>query len=605
MIFRSLPEPSPAARLRSRRTALRHLRRALLASCFGVAVAPTSSFAQNLVLNPGFESNTGCAATSWTAVGACATTYEYLANPASAHSGGESLVMGNPGLGFASISQDVAVAAGRYSFSFWYKTSGAAAGNTFTASVGNNTWAFSAQVPLPYTQVTELVTLGAGTTTVAFTNGTGTFYTLSIDDVSLLYLGSGFISSLLPANAPVNPTRVAAGIDAFSNGGGTLPAGFQNLYNLTPQQLSAALTQASGETATGAQQTTFNAMTLFMGTMTDLFIAGRGDGAPGAGATPFAEDESAANAYASSGRKRSGAERDAYGMISKAAPVAPAFDPRWTVWASGFGGTQSTDGNAAMGSNATTSRLGGVAVGADYWLSPATVAGFALAGGGTSFSVANGGTGHSDLFQAGAFVRHTMGSAYVTGALAYGWQDISTDRTVTIAGVDQLHAQFNANTFSGRLEAGTRFATPWMGVTPYAAAQVTAFDLPAYAEQALSGSAAFALAYGSRTVTDTRTELGVRTDRSFAVQDALLTLRGRVAWAHDYDTDRSIGATFQALPGASFVVNGAAQGADKALTTAAAELKWRNGISLAATFEGEFSNNSTSYAGKGTVRYAW
>ena len=41
--------------------------------------------------------------------------------------------------------------------------------------------------------------------------------------------------------------------------------------------------------------------------------------------------------------------------------------------------------------------------------------------------------------------------------------------------------------------------------------------------------------------------------------DATLTLRSRFAWAHDYNTDRSIGATFQTLPGASFVVNGAAQ----------------------------------------------
>jgi len=34
-------------------------------------------------------------------------------------------------------------------------------------------------------------------------------------------------------------------------------------------------------------------------------------------------------------------------------------------------------------------------------------------------------------------------------------------------------------------------------------------------------------------------------------------------------------------------------------------MKWRNGFSLAATFEGEFSNFSRSYAGKGVVRYAW
>ena len=44
---------------------------------------------------------------------------------------------------------------------------------------------------------------------------------------------------------------------------------------------------------------------------------------------------------------------------------------------------------------------------------------------------------------------------------------------------------------------------------------------------------------------------------------------------------------------------------DAALTTASAEMKWLNGFSLAATFEGEFSGTTASYAGKGVVRYAW
>jgi uncharacterized protein with beta-barrel porin domain len=121
----------------------------------------------------------------------------------------------------------------------------------------------------------------------------------------------------------------------------------------------------------------------------------------------------------------------------------------------------------------------------------------------------------------------------------------------------------------------------------------------------LSGSSAFALAYGAKDVTDTRSELGIRTDKSFALTDAILTLRGRVAWAYDFDPDRSIAATFQSLPGSSFVVNGAAQANNSALTTASAEIRWMNGWSAAATFEGEFSNVTSSYAGKGVVRYQW
>jgi len=89
------------------------------------------------------------------------------------------------------------------------------------------------------------------------------------------------------------------------------------------------------------------------------------------------------------------------------------------------------------------------------------------------------------------------------------------------------------------------------------------------------------------------------------LNDAILTLRGRAAWAHDFNTDRSIAATFQALPGASFVVNGAAQARNAALATASAEMKWMNGWAVAATFEGEFSDVTRSYSGKGVVHYAW
>jgi hypothetical protein len=58
------------------------------------------------------------------------------------------------------------------------------------------------------------------------------------------------------------------------------------------------------------------------------------------------------------------------------------------------------------------------------------------------------------------------------------------------------------------------------GWTPYAAGQFTTFELPAYAEQAIVGSNVFALAYNSKSVTDTRSELGLRTDKSFAMPTA-------------------------------------------------------------------------------------
>jgi uncharacterized protein with beta-barrel porin domain len=390
-----------------------------------------------------------------------------------------------------------------------------------------------------------------------------------------------------------NQQAVANALVNFFNANGGIPLAYGALNG-------AGLTQASGELGTSSQQTTFNAMGQFMGLLTDPFMQRSGGAGLTSGAAGFADEEDA-TAYAA--RKRT----DAFAMFTKAPPPVP-FVQRWSVWAAGFGGSQSTDGNAVTGSNNTTSSIYGTAVGADYLFSPNTLAGFALAGGGTSFSVNGLDSGRSDLFQAGAYVRHISGPAYVSAALAYGWQDITTNRVVTAAGIDHLRAEFKANAWSGRMEGGYRFVAPvggGIGLTPYAAAQFTTFDLPAYAEQAISGASAFALSYGTHSPTDTRTEIGLRSDKSFALDSAVLTLRGRLAWAHDYDPGRAIAATFQALPGASFVVDGAAQAADSALTTASAELKWTNGLSAQATFEGEFSGVTRSYAGKGVVRYAW
>ena len=396
-----------------------------------------------------------------------------------------------------------------------------------------------------------------------------------------------------PAYTPLNTNQsnVATALVNYFNRNGGIPLAFGALS-------PAGLTQVSGEIATGSQQTTFDAMNLFLGLLTDPFVAGRN--APSAGSAAFADE---ANAYAAK-RRRSGAEREAYGLITKAVPPAPTFEQRWAVWAAGYGGSQTTGGNAALGANTASSRVYGGAAGADYWFSPQTVAGFALAGGGTQFSVADGGSGRSDLFQAGAFVRHTQGPAYITAALAYGWQDITTDRTVTAVGIDRLRAQFNANAYSGRIEGGYRVANPWLAITPYAAGQFTTFELPAYAETAV-GANTFALAYAGKTVTASRSELGLRSDRSWALGDGVFTLRGRAAWAHDFNTDRNVQATFQTLPGASFVVNGAPRAGDAALATGSAEWTFASGLALAATFEGEFSDVTRSYAGKGIVRYAW
>jgi hypothetical protein len=56
---------------------------------------------------------------------------------------------------------------------------------------------------------------------------------------------------------------------------------------------------------------------------------------------------------------------------------------------------------------------------------------------------------------------------------------------------------------------------------------------------------------------------------------------------------------------ASFIVNGATPAKESALASAGAELRLPNGVSLIGKFDGEFASRAQTYAGTGTVRYAW
>ncbi len=394
-----------------------------------------------------------------------------------------------------------------------------------------------------------------------------------------------------------NQQNVGNALTNYFNSTGGIPLSFGVS---TPGGLS----QLSGEPGASVPTAGFAAMSQFVNAMID----GSGSNSSQGGALGFA-DNNQDNAYAPK-RKLSAAQTNAYAAVTPRDRMAMPFASRWNVWATGYGGNSTVDGNATAGTHATSARVYGTAVGADYRATPDTRLGFALGGAGVNFSVDSGlGGGRADVFQAGAYARHQMGAAYLTGAVAYGWQDVTTDRTVTVSGTDRLHASFNAHTLMARLEGGWRYALPAIAVTPYAAAQTTTFYLPSYAESATSGSNQFALSYASQTVTATRGELGARFDKTMPLampwRDALLTLRGRAAWAHDWNTGRSATATFQTLPGATFVVNGAQPAAYAALISAGADVAWGNGWTVAANFDGEFASTTRSYAGRGSLRYAW
>ena len=83
-----------------------------------------------------------------------------------------------------------------------------------------------------------------------------------------------------------------------------------------------------------------------------------------------------------------------------------------------FGGASNINGDPnGSGSHGTSARTAGVAAGVDYKLSPDTMLGFALAGGGTGWGLSQGlGGGNSDAFQAGLYGSQRFGPWYVSAA---------------------------------------------------------------------------------------------------------------------------------------------------------------------------------------------
>jgi autotransporter-associated beta strand protein len=237
-----------------------------------------------------------------------------------------------------------------------------------------------------------------------------------------------------------NQLNVGNAIDNFFNNGGALPPSFVRLFGLTGSNLTNALSRLSGEAATGGQQTVFQFMGQFLNLMLNPFFEGRSDNrdGPAVGFAPErqAMPEDIALAYAKATK-------------SPALQESSTFGPRWSVWAGGFGGYNQTSGDPAIGSHDLTARAAGGSAVLDYHLTRDAVIGFALAGGGTNWALAEDlGGGKSDVFQGGVYAAARSGPVYIAASLAAANHWVSTDRFAAFG--DHLTASFDAQSIGGR-----------------------------------------------------------------------------------------------------------------------------------------------------------
>ncbi len=104
---------------------------------------------------------------------------------------------------------------------------------------------------------------------------------------------------------------------------------------------------------------------------------------------------------------------------------------------------------------------------------------------------------------------------YVAGALAYGDDSVSTNRTAPLATTDSFTASFSALDFAAQVETGIHF--DWL--SPYSPRASRPSTRRPTGRLASSAGADFALAFVDSTTYSSSTELGVQLAKYIAIHN--------------------------------------------------------------------------------------
>jgi outer membrane autotransporter protein len=392
-----------------------------------------------------------------------------------------------------------------------------------------------------------------------------------------------------------NQTAVAEAIApnvALMNGNSVIAA----LGSLTGPQLAAALDAISGEGVSGAQQAAFGASDLF--------------GSAVMGQATFWQNGASKDRIAPMpGPLKLGPSDDE----GEAALVSGDRPGTWRVWATGFGGTTSLDGDKKVGSADLQSPTVGLASGIDYKITRSTLIGLAGGYSHSSFSVDERRTsGTVEGPHLGLYGVQWLGPVYLAGTADYAWFDNETERNIVLGSpvpTERANGDFSSEDASGRIEAGWEMSFGRVNVTPFGGLQWSRLQSDGFTERTrtLEGDAGiFALEFASQDETSRLSSLGAQLDTQLPLANGMmLSPLLRVAWVHEFNPDRSIFATLVSLPEASFTIDGAAEASDAAKVNTGLKLDVTDRTALFGFFDGVFSDQGQSYAGTGGVKILW
>jgi hypothetical protein len=279
------------------------------------------------------------------------------------------------------------------------------------------------------------------------------------------------------------------------------------------------------------------------------------------------------------------------------------------VWVAGLGRSDMLSG--ANGQGSVHSQSAGALAGIDHHTDDGQIYGLSVGGGTSNFSVSQEESqAHDTSVNIAAYGIAWRGSFYLSGVASYGnfWTSLNRGNIAAAAGLPAYARQnFSSSVAGGRVELGWSHPIDALTVNPYAAIDLDELWQGAFSEQSLAGSTSgLALRYGNVSELSAPLTLRARLTTTILFNgNRRFTPYIDLGFVHEFNTTRSVDASFLAAPDTSFQVFGAEASRNAASTNVGGTFELTPRLSLSASFNGLFSGVETSCGGSGGLQYAF
>jgi uncharacterized protein with beta-barrel porin domain len=282
------------------------------------------------------------------------------------------------------------------------------------------------------------------------------------------------------------------------------------------------------------------------------------------------------------------------------------------IWVQLIAGAETLHGHAADGTAKMSDVTMGAAAGWDYRPTKDVLLGVSVGGQPSRFKVGSLATSGkviaTDLATYGAAAQGDWSERW---ELVYGHYRAHYSRGMAVPGVSELGSgKFDSDTYTAHVEVARSYAVSKEStLTPFVAIDLTKLRSDAFSETArTSGGAAgvLGLAVKGRDVSHDRSFLGGEWAVAHRLEDGS-NLHGtfRLAWAHDFNPERSIVAGFESAPDYGYLQKGAAGARDAAKLDANAILVTKGGYDLQLRSSALLSGRDQSVDAEFGLRMKW